>query len=199
MEIIQNIINYDPEYLENLSVIATKRCNDDEKLDKLCLEKERIGYFLHASQIVFVICMAFISSVLITESDLTLTLPPLVVMAVIIAFTMTLPSRHKKNLIAGRRIINSHISPAVQYHHMVSTNQFLVCYGKIADSSRFEAIIIALANTDDSPAEAQEDGVEVDRLCICPIVFRFDNTNTSGVLTLDVGNEVVFYGDPSHG
>lgn len=188
MHIIRNIINYDPDYLERLSDIAMKQCEGDKKLEKLIQEKERFSFFFRIAQFVTVSCLAVLSGILITRSDITYSFIPLGIILLILSFLLRIPPLHEKNYTARNQIIDTYISPAVKYHHLVSAHHLLVCYGRIVDDSKFEATLIALANT-------EEDNEEADRLCLTTIVFRFDNKCSAGSLTLDVGNGVVYFAD----
>ena len=192
MYIIQKIVNYDPDYLELQSSIAIRSCEEDKTLEKLFDEKDRFHFILRAIKVISVILMGYMTGVIITYPSFRLILPPCAIMLMIAVFLRRAPAYYEKNISARDKIIDSYISPAVQYHHLVSTHQFLVCYGRVVDG-KFVAFLFALADREDEPEDSESLTAEVSRHCMKRITFRFDDSNKEGVLTLDVGNEVVYF------
>lgn len=192
MYIIQKIVNYDPDYLELQSSIAIRSCEEDKTLEKLFDEKDRFHFILRAIKVISVILMGYMTGVIITGPSFRLILPPCAIMLMIAVFLRLAPAYYEKNISARDKIIDSYISPAVQYHHLVSTHQFLVCYGRVVDG-KFVAFLFALADREDEPEDSESLTAEVSRHCVKRITFRFDDSNKEGVLTLDVGNEVVYF------
>lgn len=193
MYIIQKTVNYDPVYLEKMSEIALEQCEHDKELTELYQEKKRLHFLLDASRILSVCCIAYLTGVLITGPKLVLTLPAVGVLLLILGFLRKAPSLYEKNIASRGKIIDSYVSPAIQYHHLVSERELLVCYGRI-ENGKFVAFFLALADKEECFESCSDLESEAMRHCLKCISFRYDDTNkNTGLLTLDVGNEIVFY------
>ena len=193
MYIIQKTVNYDPVYLEKMSEIALEQCEHDKELTELYQEKKRLHFLLDASRILSVCCIAYLTGVLITGPKLVLTLPAVGVLLLILGFLRKAPSLYEKNVVSRGQIIDSYVSPAIQYHHLVSERDLLVCYGRVKDG-KFIAFLLALTSREGDVETCSDLESEAARHCLKRISFRYDDANKeNGILTLDVGNELVFY------
>lgn len=183
---IQNIINYEPEIMQEKLKIAKENYYHDTKTVML----ERGEYI--ALAFILVTGLAFVPVLfwgLAFHNFLGLDFNVFVCFSICLAIIFVLAVIFE-HFISEKQLdlYNFYVSDILKYHKQVYHNDVLKCYGKPVGDAKFKVTVLSITT-----GKGDESFGIAGHPAKYSYIFDYDGSNPDGVLTLDAGNSRVFY------
>ena len=191
MESIKNIINYDPDVLAVQYDEAQDRYVNDPDLEKLSDRKDMVLSYKIPCLLLIMIVGLVVVMVGNIFSNLFVTIIGFLVMLSSLLFESWVGKHYKIKDIrdALNSIYDFYFSPALQFYGIVKDGTVLSCYGALTDDGEFFEVHLAAESRDCEAAteSADKKAPVVEKT----VVFPYYPGKSDGVLTLDVGGNLV--------